>query len=170
VIDRSQDTRHSEGLSGPGKGRRSVWNSCCGTHLGSGHVRPRQQTGHMIAIASTRAVTILASRGRPHMSPQPEGRGTSRFLVAAIRVHQATDLDAHTAIDGRLSPIMRDGSSMQSIRISARRCDGLHPRGAAVRPRIVSAFQSAVLVQHHCAGMTHEVGIGLIQHVDLMAG
>ena len=34
--------------------RRYVWNSCCGPHLGSGLVRPHQQTGHMAAIASIR--------------------------------------------------------------------------------------------------------------------
>ena len=50
------------------KGRLPVWNSRRGTHLGSGHVRPRQQTGHMIAIASTRTLRrTLQAGGRPHM-------------------------------------------------------------------------------------------------------
>ena len=57
------------------KGRLPVWNSRCGTHLGSGHVRPRQQTGHMIAIASIRTLRqILQAGGRPHMGRGPSGR------------------------------------------------------------------------------------------------
>src|SRR5437879_6003751 len=36
----------------------------CEPHLGSGHVRPHQQTGHMAAIASIRnRIPPLASRG-----------------------------------------------------------------------------------------------------------
>src|ERR1700685_4254813 len=47
-------------------------------HLGSGHVRPRQQTGHMIAIASIRTLRqILQAGGRPHM-----GRGFRRRYPA----------------------------------------------------------------------------------------
>ena len=33
----------------------------------------------------------------------------------------------------------------------------LHPRRPAIRPRIVGAFQIAVLVQHHGAGVAHDV-------------
>src|SRR6266852_350186 len=44
--------------------RGYVWSSCCGPHLGSVHVRPPQQTGHMAAIASIRnPLPPLASRG-----------------------------------------------------------------------------------------------------------
>jgi len=76
VIDRSQDARHSESPSGLLlKGRLPVWNSRRGTHLGSGHVRPRQQTGHMIAIASIRTLRqILQAGGRPHMGRGLHGR------------------------------------------------------------------------------------------------
>ena len=76
VIDRSQDARHSESPSGLLlKGRLPVWNSRRGTHLGSGHVRPRQQTGHMIAIASIRTLRqILQAGGRPHMGRGPRRR------------------------------------------------------------------------------------------------
>src|SRR5262245_58813288 len=43
--------------------RLLVWNSRRGPHLGSGHVRPHQQTGHMIAIASIRRCSSLVGRG-----------------------------------------------------------------------------------------------------------
>ena len=56
-------TRHSVGPIGA-KHRDHVWNSCCEPHLGSGHVRPHQQTGHMAAIASIRnRIPPLACRG-----------------------------------------------------------------------------------------------------------
>src|SRR5205809_3649964 len=64
LIDRSQSRgKNSVGPIGA-RHRRYVWNSCCGPHLGSGHVRPHQQTGHMAAIASIRnRIPPLASRG-----------------------------------------------------------------------------------------------------------
>src|SRR5262249_4957277 len=43
--------------------RLLVWNSRRGPHLGSGRVRPHQQTGHMIAIASIRRCSPLVGRG-----------------------------------------------------------------------------------------------------------
>src|SRR5499426_557692 len=43
--------------------RLLVWNSRRGPQLGSGHVRPHQQTGHMIAIASIRRCSSLVGRG-----------------------------------------------------------------------------------------------------------
>ena len=45
-----------------------------------------------------------------------------------------------------------------------------HSRGAAVRARIVAAFATAVGMQHHRAGVAHDVGIGLGQDVDVVAG
>src|SRR5690349_10042689 len=46
------------------RNRCVVWNSRRESHLGSGHVRPRQQTGHMIASDLIRAAAkTLASRG-----------------------------------------------------------------------------------------------------------
>src|SRR5258707_9754954 len=53
-----------------GKRRRvNVWTSRRGTHLGSGHVRPRQQTGHMIASDRIHTNKLLQPGGRPHMGP-----------------------------------------------------------------------------------------------------
>jgi len=53
-----------------GKRRRlAVWTSRRGTHLGSGHVRPRQQTGHMIASDRIHTNKLLQPGGRPHMGP-----------------------------------------------------------------------------------------------------
>jgi hypothetical protein len=49
VIGRSQDARHSVESIGVRQCRGHVRNSRRETHLGSGLVRPRQQTGHMIA-------------------------------------------------------------------------------------------------------------------------
>src|SRR6266852_350185 len=64
LIDRSQSRgKNSVGPVGA-RHRGYVWSSCCGPHLGSGHVRPPQQTGHMAAIASIRnPLPPLASRG-----------------------------------------------------------------------------------------------------------
>src|SRR5690242_19463064 len=46
------------------RNRCVVWNSRRESHLGSGHVRPRQQTGHMIASDLIRAAAkTLVSRG-----------------------------------------------------------------------------------------------------------
>src|SRR5262245_4215396 len=42
--------------------------------------------------------------------------------------------------------------------------------GPAVGTRIVSAFQASAGMQHHDAGMTHRVGISLVQNCDVVAG
>src|SRR5216683_100581 len=68
VIDRSQDARESVGPIGKRR-RLVVWTSRRGTHLGSGHVRPRQQTGHMIASDRIHTNKLLQPGGRPHMGP-----------------------------------------------------------------------------------------------------
>src|SRR6266436_1368339 len=68
VIDRSQDARQSVGPIGKRR-RLVVWTSRRGTHLGSGHVRPRQQTGHMIASDRIHTNKLLQPGGRPHMGP-----------------------------------------------------------------------------------------------------
>jgi hypothetical protein len=44
----------------------------------------------------------------------------------------------------------------------------LDPRGAAVGAGIVGAFESAVGVEDHRAGMTHGVGIARIEHLDIV--
>jgi hypothetical protein len=68
VIDRSQNARHSVSPSGLlCKGRLPVWNSRCGTHLGSGHVRPRQQAGHMIASDPVARCSISCKPGAVHI-------------------------------------------------------------------------------------------------------
>ena len=111
VIDRSQDARHSESSSGlPPKGRLPVWNSRRGTHLGSGHVRPRQQTGHMIAIASIRTLRqILQAGGRPHM-----GRGLhGRYPPSPVPVQGCTSRPGRNA--GGLIP-KRPGADCKSAR------------------------------------------------------
>src|SRR5262249_5223769 len=60
--------------------RLTVGNSCRETHLGSGHVRPHQQTGHMIASDPIRALHhLLRAGGRPHMDcPVKPGNDTDR--------------------------------------------------------------------------------------------
>jgi len=45
----------------------------------------------------------------------------------------------------------------------------LKTRGATVGPRIVSPLERSVGMQHDGSGMTHGVGIGLGQHVDVVA-
>ncbi|MEH2611482.1 hypothetical protein V1293_003771 [Bradyrhizobium sp. AZCC 1693] len=47
--------------------RGHVWSSCCGPHLGSGHVRPHHQTGHMAAIASIKNQFRLLPAGAVHI-------------------------------------------------------------------------------------------------------
>jgi hypothetical protein len=46
----------------------------------------------------------------------------------------------------------------------------LHTRRAAVGARIVRGFAGTVLVQHRGAGVAHDVGIGVRQHINLVAG
>ena len=46
----------------------------------------------------------------------------------------------------------------------------LDPVGAAIGAGIVRAFEAAVRMQHHRAGVAHDVGIGFIQDVDVVAG
>src|SRR5664280_1412896 len=46
----------------------------------------------------------------------------------------------------------------------------LDARGAAVGARIVAAFERAVGLQDDGAGVPHAVGIGLAQHLDIVAG
>src|SRR5271169_5766561 len=46
----------------------------------------------------------------------------------------------------------------------------LNPRRAAVGARVVAAFQSTVGMQDDGAGVAHGVGIGLVQHFDVVAG
>jgi hypothetical protein len=50
------------------RARGYVWTSCRGPHLGSGHVRPRQQTGHMIASDPIRMLhRLVANQGAVHI-------------------------------------------------------------------------------------------------------
>ena len=68
MIDRSQDARHSVRPTGLfSKGRLPVWSSRRGTHLGSGHVRPRQQAGHMIASDPIARCSISCKPGAVHI-------------------------------------------------------------------------------------------------------
>src|ERR1700694_3982095 len=55
------------GIQWSAQRRNPVWTSRRGTHLGSGHIRPRQQTGHMIAIASIHTLTISCEPGAVHI-------------------------------------------------------------------------------------------------------
>ncbi len=47
---------------------------------------------------------------------------------------------------------------------------GLHPRRSAIAARIVGAFESAVDMQDRGAGMAHNVGVGVGQNFQIMAG
>ena len=44
----------------------------------------------------------------------------------------------------------------------------LYPRGAAVGARVMSAFARSIRMQHHRAGMAHDVRIRLRQHFDVV--
>jgi len=46
----------------------------------------------------------------------------------------------------------------------------LHACGAAVRARIMRPFQGTARMQDHGTDMTHYVGIGLREQLDVMAG
>src|ERR1700680_5166816 len=107
VIDRSQTRdipRDPSGFSN----RHNVWNSRRGTHLGSGHVRPRQQTGHMIASDPIHTLHhLLQAGGRPHMGPGHEARDDGGGSAGAhvmtdwkergVKVVPDTALDPNTA-------------------------------------------------------------------------
>ena len=70
MIDRSQDARHSAGSSGPLKAAPLFGTRVADPILASGHLRPQQQAGHMIASDPTRhAAHLLQAGGRPHMDP-----------------------------------------------------------------------------------------------------
>src|ERR1700738_110349 len=66
VIDRSR-CEILRGTQWSAQGRDPVWDSRRGTHLGSGHVWPRQQTEHMIAIASIHALHSPCKPGAVHI-------------------------------------------------------------------------------------------------------
>ncbi len=63
--------------------------------------------------------------------------------------------------------IITDAIATRSI--AARRV-GSGAGGTAVGAGIVGAFERAVGMQHHGAGMAHRVGVGLGQHLDVVAG
>src|SRR6266568_2155265 len=77
------------------RNRHVVWTSCREPHLGSSHVRPRQQTGHMIASDPIRccrhsckpgAVHIWVSQG---LDPTYELAMTKRWVAAIGRLPPA---------------------------------------------------------------------------------
>src|ERR1700730_751810 len=84
VIDRSR-CEILRGTQWSAQGRDPVWDSRRGTHLGSGHVWPRQQTEHMIAIASIHTLHSPCKPGAVHIWV-PAFAGTSgdekRFNLA----------------------------------------------------------------------------------------
>src|SRR6266849_7781425 len=49
------------------RNRHVVWTSCREPHLGSGHVRPRQQAGHMIASDPIRCCCHSCKPGAVHI-------------------------------------------------------------------------------------------------------
>jgi len=68
VIDRSQDASQSVGPTGLGiEGHNGVRTSRRGTHLGSGHMRPRHQTGHMSASDPVTHSLSSCRRGAVHI-------------------------------------------------------------------------------------------------------
>src|SRR5216683_7263551 len=106
VIDRSQDARQSVGPIGKRR-RLVVWTSRRGTHLGSGHVRPRQQTGHMIASDRIHTNKLLQPGGRPHMGNEyvrlkPELRKIEARLMAW---HRGNELSRRLAEIPSVGPI-----------------------------------------------------------------
>src|SRR5882724_3817669 len=66
VIDRSR-CEILRGIQWSAQGRDPVWDSRRGTHLGSGHIWPRQQTVHMIAIASIHTLHSPCKPGAVHI-------------------------------------------------------------------------------------------------------
>src|SRR5580658_3097903 len=46
----------------------------------------------------------------------------------------------------------------------------LYPRRATIRPRIVRALAGAIRVEYGGSGVAHDVGIGLVQNIDIVAG
>src|SRR5258708_32433494 len=82
VIDRS-GCETLRGTQWSAQGRDPVWDSRRGNHLGSGHVRPRQQTEHMIAIASIHTLHSPCKPGAVHIWV-PAFAGTSRIDIDSI--------------------------------------------------------------------------------------
>jgi hypothetical protein len=67
VIDRSQDARHSVGPSGTLKAAALFGTRVADPILASGHLRPRQQAGHMIASDPTRTPLTSCKSGAVHI-------------------------------------------------------------------------------------------------------
>src|SRR6202048_3869354 len=82
VIDRSR-CEILRGTQWSAQGRDPVWDSRRGTHLGSGHVWPRQQTEHMIAIASIHTLHSPCKPGAVHIWV-PAFSGTSGIYIDSI--------------------------------------------------------------------------------------
>src|SRR5438445_6919150 len=71
----------------------------CEPHLGSGHVRPHQQTGHMAAIASIRnRIPPLASRG-PSTYGSRLKAGTTAVCVAGSATVIASEAKIPWGVD-----------------------------------------------------------------------
>ena len=67
MIDRSQDARHSAGSSGDSMPRTLFGTRVAEPILAAVIVRPRQQTGHMIAIDSIRTLPSSCKPGAVHI-------------------------------------------------------------------------------------------------------
>jgi hypothetical protein len=115
--------------------RDYAWNSCREPHLGSGHVRPPQQTGHMAAIASIRTHSISCKQGAVHIwipgSRVARPGMTTRERVAA-QWHDGQDCASHrpqisglrAAVpfrqEGRFAIVTNAGRDVVDARASAR--------------------------------------------------
>ena len=86
MIDRSQDARHSVGPSGRLKAAVLFGTRVADPILASGHLRLRQQAGHMIASDPiARTYKALATEGpSTYGSPLPRGRTEQEAIQAHL--------------------------------------------------------------------------------------
>src|SRR5438034_10688787 len=82
------------------RNRHVVWTSCREPHLGSGHVRPRQQAGHMIASDPIRCCRHSCKPGAVHI-------WVSRRLDPTYRL-SLEELLAEALCPGSKLPAVRD--------------------------------------------------------------
>ena len=103
------------GPSGDAKHRAPVRNSCRGTHLGSGHVRPHQQTGHMIASDPIRTAALTSCKpGAVHIWVP-----ACAFAYAGTTHSNGLDMTELRDVficDAVRTPIGRYGGSLAKVR------------------------------------------------------
>ena len=91
MIDRSQDARHSVESSDALKVAALFGTRVAEPILASGHVRPHQQAGHMIASDPIHTPhTFLQAGGRPHMGSGSRDPGEARVASAGMTIEDAS--------------------------------------------------------------------------------